>query len=631
MSYVLKGRLCGLVCDECDEPLARVAVRFYAAEADEQLAARAVADPKETAAILSDSQAKQRAAALLAETTTDDQGSFSVEFDEKKYSGGPVEVDLYFQTVPRPKTSAKAKPLQVAVTTLQPSWRQGQGGSVGVWQYCLPTRLWCSILARFGVWSICGHLRTCEAKKPIPGALVSAFDSDWTQDDPLGSATTDFNGHFLISYVQDDFEKTPLSPWGISFELVGGPDVYFTAELGGNTILQETQADGRKPGRQNVGPCFCVDLCTDKVVVGDQETVPHWLKVEVFDIHPAPGTLGSHFSVEGYAGDPASGAFVFRGGVTLKGNCPLTNIATGNALEYRFLIGEWTWAGPPDDPTTMPSVAPAGLVPVTQMASTEVGFVFYTDGNGNAASHPVDIAATDNADGWVKLQGRPVTVPMYNPPGSTSVVNIDHTNFIRTFDLFVLNSPQITTAHAAKMPGGLLKADAGRSLTNNEREPIRRYALQFEVRDAVTLGMLPGDTLSSVVLDNSPVIYQLDLEELRTNACNPLAAAANAHILYTVDHPHLRSFNITIANNNGQVHPPPAFSGSPTVAMPSGAFVAGDYFFRGGAGGPHQGGGNGGVPVAIGADPSCAYVVTLGWQTRIWNDPGHSTQILYCK
>jgi hypothetical protein len=297
MSYLLKGRLCGLVCEECEEPLARIVVRLYRPEVDDKLAARAVADPKETAAILSDAQAKQRAPALLAETTTDDQGAFSVELDEKQYDGGPVEVDLYFETVPRPRTNPKAKPLQVAVTTLQPAWRPREGDSVAVWQYCLPNRLWCSILARFGVWSICGHLRTCEGQQPIPGALVSAFDSDWLQDDPLGSATTDFNGHFLISYVQSDFEKTPLSAWGVNFELIGGPDVYFTAVLGGSTILQETQADGRKPGRQNIGPCFCVDLCTDKVVVGDPETVPHWLKVEVFDIHPAPGTPGSQFSV----------------------------------------------------------------------------------------------------------------------------------------------------------------------------------------------------------------------------------------------------------------------------------------------------------------------------------------------
>jgi hypothetical protein len=181
------------------------------------------------------------------------------------------------------------------------------------------------------------------------------------------------------------------------------------------------------------------------------------------------------------------------------------------------------------------------------------------------------------------------------------------------------------------MAGGLPKADAGRSLTAAEREPIRRYQLDFEVRDAVTLATVATDTLSSIILDNSPVIVALNLEELFVSACNPLAGAAAVHILYTVDHPHLRSFSVSISNNTGQKHPPPAHSGSPTVAMPSGAFGAGAFTFRGGAGGPHTGANNGGVAVDISADPPCAYAVGLGWQTRRWNDPGTGTQILYCK
>ena len=48
MSYVFKGRLCGYVCEKCDEPLAGVKVRLYRAEADDKLAARAVADPRES-------------------------------------------------------------------------------------------------------------------------------------------------------------------------------------------------------------------------------------------------------------------------------------------------------------------------------------------------------------------------------------------------------------------------------------------------------------------------------------------------------------------------------------------------------------------------------------------------------
>jgi hypothetical protein len=622
MSYLFRGRLCGYLCDDCQEPLAGVVVRLYAPKADDLVTVLAAASPKDTFAALSDTEAKERGDSL-AEAETDAQGSFTVELDEKAYQGGAFEVDVYCATVPRPRVAKDAKPRQFAITTLQPAWRRTDDGFVAAWDYCLASRFWCWILSLFGVWTICGRLTTCQTGKPIPGATVSAIDADWLHDDPLGSATTDLGGNFRIYYTRDDFEKTPFSP-ALNVELVGGPDVYFTAELAGTTILQESQAVGRTPARENSGPCLCVDLCTDEVVVGDPETVPHWMQVEAFNIHPTPGTVGAQFSVEGYAGGPAE-AFVFGGAVLLKGNCPLKNIATGNPLEYRFTYGEWTWSPPGDDPTTLPSVSPSAQLPITQMSSTRVGFVFYTDGNGMAQSHPVDIAATDNADGWIKLQGRPITVPMYNPPGATSVVNIDQSNFIRTFDLFAINSPAITALHPAKLPGGVSKADAGRSLTVGEREPARRYGLQFEVRDSVTSAALPGDSLGSIVLDNSPVIVALNLVELLADACNPLAGQAQAHILYTLDHPHLRTFSISIANNNGVVHPPPAHSGSPTTAMPSGAFAAGNFFFRGGASG------NAGVGVNIGSDPSCAYSVSLSWQTRRYLDPGSSTQVLYCK
>ena len=296
-----------------------------------------------------------------------------------------------------------AKPVQFSITTLQPAWRQTEDGFVAAWEYCLPSRIWCWILALFGVWTICGHLTTCEEGWPIPGATVTAYDADWLQDDPLGSGTTDFSGHFLIYYTRDDFEKTPLTPWGINIEWVGGPDVYFKAELGGTTILQETQADGRVPGRENAGPCLCVELCSDEVVgrSGHGAALAAGRGVR----HPSDARHVRR-------GVPRRGvrrhrvqAYVFGGAVTLKGNCPLKNIATGNPLEYRFRIGEWTWSPPGDDPATLPSVAPASLVPVTQIAPTHVGYVFYTDGNGMPQSEKVIVDATDDADGWIQLRG----------------------------------------------------------------------------------------------------------------------------------------------------------------------------------------------------------------------------------
>jgi hypothetical protein len=233
------------------------------------------------------------------------------------------------------------------------------------------------------------------------------------------------------------------------------------------------------------------------------------------------------------------------------------------------------------------------------------------------------------ADGWIQVNNKPVTVDMHD--GSTSVRNVSALNFLRTDELIVLNSSVISAAHPVRMPGGLPKADAGRSLTTAEQEPIRRYRVQFEVRDATTLATIYTDVLDSIVIDNRAVVWALDLEELRANACNPLAGAANAHILYTVDHPHLSYFKIQIKNNTGTVHDAPP--------LPNGSFVPppplgppGHLFFHGGAGGPHKVTNDGGFAVNISADPVCAYSVYMEWDTRHYPViPASWTQVLYCK
>src|SRR5262245_42579767 len=93
MGYVLKGRLCGHVCEECEEPLANVTVRLYR-PTSEQTAALVAAQTKETLAILPDRQARAKAKELLGEAQTDGAGRFTVEL-AKDYDGGAFEIDVY--------------------------------------------------------------------------------------------------------------------------------------------------------------------------------------------------------------------------------------------------------------------------------------------------------------------------------------------------------------------------------------------------------------------------------------------------------------------------------------------------------------------------------------------------------
>ncbi len=627
MSFQLKGALFGALCDDgCTEALAGAEVRLYLAKGDHVSDAAAAAE-KDTFHVLE--EGARDGDEPLGVGTVGADGSFTVEVrvdteQGKSYGGEAVDVDVYCGTVPRPRVDPHG-PVQFTITTLQPQWRESENGNVAAWSYTIPSRFWCFILGLFGIWTICGRLTTCADKTPIPGATVKAFDADWLQDDALGSANTDASGHFLISYLTADFRRTPWSPF-LNIELVGGPDVYFTATLGGTPILTEGQAAGRQPGRQNIGHCYCVDLCTDKVVPPD--ATPHWQQVEAFDIHPAPGLPGASFTTDG---DTVSGHYFFGGGVTLRGNCPLLDLGTGHALEYRFTVGEYTWTGGTDDPGSLPTVAPATMQPLTQLGAAHVGYVFYTDGNGISQSQAVFVGAADaDPNGWVSVDNKPVTVQMYNPPGSTAVVNVSTANFLRTFDLAVVNTVALTSVHPPKLSPGLTKADAGRDLLVAEREPVRRYQLGFEVRDATTHGpVMWSDQLSAIVFDNSPVQVALDLEELHANACNPLHGVNDLHLLYTVDHPMLRSFDMTISSNAGTSHTSASLG---TKATPAGAYTSGMAFpwFRGNHSGPHNGTSTGGQIVDISADPTCAYSVNLSWVTRRWTDTGQSTNVLYC-
>ena len=652
MSYVFRGNLCGWLCAECREELSDVTLRLYRNRPDQNVTALAVASPNDTLALLTDEQVKTKASQLIAEAKTDANGNFSFTLGrEQKYEGGAFEVDVYCGTVPRRIPGRKAvQPRQFSITTLQPAWKQtGDNEFLAVWNHCIPYRFWCHLRQLFDAWVICGRLTTCEDGSPIPGATVSAFDRDWIQDDPLGSAVTDASGHFRIDYNSEAFKVTPFSPL-INAEWFGGPDVYFKATLGTDVILDEAPSMGRSSGRENIGPCFCVELCSDKVQGGcGVSCQPHWQKVWDFDIHPDAGLPGSQFSVEGYAGGAALsyvfGDMNYRSGVLLRGNCPLVNPAnTADKLQYRFMIGEYTWPGTPDDPNVIPSVPPpaGSLVPVTQIAATTVGYVFYTDGHGVPSSADVIItsADVDPTTGWIKaILGSTVSVDMHD--GTFANVTVIDSNFLRTDELMVLNSTAITAKHAAKMPGGLPQNQAGRALLDSEKEPIRRYMLQFEVRDASSMVTIFTDTLSSIILNNSAAILALDMEELFLNLCNPLGGANTAHVLYTVDQPHLGKFALTIGSNLGIVHPSSTAPGPPTgfgfLQLPEGDFLPppppSRFFFRGGTSGPHNATFTGGFPVDISADPSCAYVVRITWNTRHYPEAlgDNLPEVLYCR
>lgn len=327
MNYLFKIRLSGRICSkECSEPLSKVKVRIYS-RTDEKRASLATADPKTTFAKLSDAQVKNKDQFLLVEGTTDENGKIDLQLGDK-YDGEAFDVDIQINSAGEGDKKGKAQ--QLHLTTLAPTWRKREGGLVAGWDYCLPCRTWCLILALIGRWVICGKVVHCKTKKPIGGVEVFAFDRDWLQDDPLGNSITDSNGRFFIEYTEAEFKP---GTW-VDIELTGGPDLYFhVRHTSGAPLLIEPPSKGRESGRENVGHCFCETLCLDEYVPEDE-------------VYPPPvfthvGKYNHQTDIEsavGGSGLTSADGRAFYSTINLNGTLPKE--FEGGAMEYHFDVRE---------------------------------------------------------------------------------------------------------------------------------------------------------------------------------------------------------------------------------------------------------------------------------------------------
>jgi hypothetical protein len=591
-----------LICNECPEPLSNVKVRLYRLRGDQNAVALAVANPKDTLAVQADEAVEAKAQALLAEVETDAEGRFTVELGERnRYNGEAFEVDVYCGTVPRQRPGRiPPKPRQLSVTTVQPLWRQSEDRELAVWEYCIPYRFWCHFRSLFGAWTICGKVVTCDKAIPVSNVKVSAFDADWLQDDALGSAVTDGAGKFRIDYSAADFQKTIFSPF-INVELTGGPDLYFKVETAGAPpLLAETQARGRQPDRENVGPCFCVTLCVD---VQQQPPVDDPLFTDVGDFHiygdidPATGLTKN--AVLGHGG-PGYGFF---GALKLRGYCPKQ--ISAQPARYRFQYEDLAAPGlkPITGTTVFPVLVGSRLI-LWDTFGTGLAYTFqsiYIQGSGATpdptptpivppgtpwGSPPAHVIVPD-ANGWIEVDPNGLDGGFYGP-----LVRFDTTQV-----LAALTAP-------------------GSGAGNPPASPKNGVALRI-VYEAGRVSASPNgpvdftNELSRILVNNWGEVRLLDLEEFSSGGmpCNKITNSIN--IQYTVDHELIAHWGIGISS--AAVFPPPP-------ALPSGNTPRGEA-------GTHF--------VNVNGWPACAYIVTLSSRRRLTDgendDSGDTIQTVFCK
>lgn len=539
--YIFKGRLCGYICAECPEPLANLQVRLYRVDKQQNTAALAVANPKETFAILDDDQVQGKASRLLAKAEIDTEGNFTFDLS-KNYTGEAFEVDVYCASVPRQKVGNKpSKPRQFTITTLQPRYRETESGFIAVWDYCLPYRFWCAVLALFDVWTICGRVLDCKTKQPIAGVKVMAFDADWLADDALGSAsTTDAAGKFIVTYSGVEFRQ---GTW-IDVELIGGPDLYFRIETpGGAVLLAESQSRGRAPDRENVGNCFCVELCVEGVPP-ITEPYPVFRYVGAYNFLT---TIDSTLLGDGktLADDRAFYS-------TTRLNGILSKKLNGNPMEYRFEwkeLGGWT-------------PVPPALIARTVIGLWERFVADPMDPNFpaetkeytvNGTAGPGELVVTSSLDGWIQVPQESNFLGvegLFSPNGN--MINLMTQNLVAWGAINVAG----ITAGNSTAPAGLATdrffsirmrvREVGNAASEASGGVLQRIAIDNTLYDNVTKGGSWAPSLVSSQLG----VAMVDINELVVQgSCAEIGGTLN--VRYTAAHPNLGSVGLSMSGPGG--------------------------------------------------------------------------------
>lgn len=396
----------------------------------------------------------------------------------------------------------------------------------------LPKPAYCALLHALDLWLAAGRVLTGSPAIGVSGLQVTAFDRDITQDDELGTATTDATGSFEVFFPGAAFRRLPLLS-GLfasltSLELVGGPDLFFRVRAGTYTLLDEAASMGRVAGRENSHNCAYNELT---VVISKPGPGPSsesgptvWQAIGSYSVVPATPGGPTSFDADGFT---TVGKLAFYGNIQLRG-AAFRKHTNGEPIRYRFLVREWgdpraTTGGPVQPALPAPhNVDPDPAVPSGWMALSAgisgeyghiIGFVIGADGMAQVTSIP--LLASPNTNGWIEVDQRALGSNEYYTPAPS----------LCSFDTRVL------------VPAGGFVP--------------RKLSLVFQVQATSVAYQQP---LQPLHVCNDQVFLDFQLSGIGSG-CNPFtrtpAGTVDINAAFTVKHPYLESYSTYVMRHDG--------------------------------------------------------------------------------
>lgn len=274
MSYLLIGNISALICEDCIEPLANARIRIYLPDGQydaEQLARGIFKDLRQ----VSERDVLAKSERLLAESTLDERGNFSVDWEDIHLFTEPLEMDICLNDL-KGRQNGQQGWVQYHLSTFVPHWKRNKDKHVAAFAYVVPSDKWNVIRGAFSTWVITGAVKDANSHQGIGAVRVEAYNA-WNNR-LLGWADTSDNGRYKIYFSEKEVSGGRLlhliREEGIRHL---GPDVYFKVYAGNRLIWCESKETALRPERQQLAPCSKLNILIRPDAVKKQPRLTGWL------------------------------------------------------------------------------------------------------------------------------------------------------------------------------------------------------------------------------------------------------------------------------------------------------------------------------------------------------------------
>ncbi|PSL43329.1 hypothetical protein CLV51_10818 [Chitinophaga niastensis] len=274
MSYLLIGNISALICNDCIEPLVNARIRIYLPAtrypSDNEAGVKGIFhDMKQ----LSAKEVLMKADRLLAETTLDENGNFSLTWDEIHLFTEALEMDLCLDQMPGKNGSHQSRNFHLS--KLVPHWKRNSNGYVGAYAYVIPAEVWRTIYQNAGAWVITGLVKHQQRAAGTPRLKVEAYNA--LSGQLIGQAYTNETGRYMLHFSRKNLYSGFMQPI-IPGRKNLGPDIYFKIYRNEQLLWSEDEQRAKDQDRQDVAPCSCLDIMyRPSVVKRASDHIGSWL------------------------------------------------------------------------------------------------------------------------------------------------------------------------------------------------------------------------------------------------------------------------------------------------------------------------------------------------------------------